>query len=165
MRGTLRTLLRLALPVAAAAVVAIPAGAAAATAIGPNQYFVGNVNGATTSATILVGCFGPVTPGSTGHPLPNQYVYATQVSSSTTTNVGYTGTSANALVVSLSLLTPWGATGTYLIGTVTAYGTKLAIPTTLDLPCSATGNAVFTPTPTSSSAKPARVSVTVSGQP
>jgi hypothetical protein len=162
---TLGTVVRFCLPAAGLFVASVfgAAPAAAATAIGPNQYFVGNVNGSAGNASILVGCFGPV--GGTGHPLQNQYVLASQVPASTTSNVGFTGSAANSLVVSLRLITPSGSTGTYLIGTLTRYDTKLAIPTTLDLPCSATGNAVFAPAPTSPTAKSAVVSVTVVGQP
>lgn len=165
MSRTLRAILRIGLPAACALVVSF-AGATSASAatIGPNQYFSGNVNGATSNATILVDCVGPVVPGATGHPLPNQYVLATREPASTTTNIGYTGSAANALVVSLRLTTSSGTTA-YLIGTLTAYDTRLAIPTTLTLPCAATGTVVFTPTPTSTTAKPALVSVRVTGLP
>lgn len=134
----------------------------AATPIGPNQYFAGNVNGKTSNASIMVGCFGPI---ATGHPLPSQYVLVTPAPSSTTTNIGYTGTSANAVTVTLLLGTSSGGIGSYPVGTLTKYDTKLAIPTTLTLPCAASGRVVFTPTPTSSTARPATVTVTVVGQP
>jgi hypothetical protein len=143
-------------------VVAGVASPAAATSVGPGQYFRGYVNGTATNAIIQMGCFGPA--GGTGHPLSGQYVLASQVPNSTTTNVGYTGTSANAIAVALVLHSSSGTT-TYPIGTITVYDAKLAIPTTLTLPCSGSGNVVFTPTPTSSSAKAATVAVTLSGQP
>lgn len=165
MSRTLRALSRVVAPtVVAAALTLTLAAPAMATAVGPQQYFIGNVNGSTTSATILVGCIGPITPGATGHPLPGQYVLATQVPG-TTTNVGYTGTAAHAITVTLRLGTSWGPVNTYPVGTLTVYDARLAIPTTLDLPCAAHGTAVFAPTPTSSTARSATVAVTVTPQP
>jgi hypothetical protein len=165
----LRTIARLAVAGVAAAALAFSgaASASAASPIGPKQFFVGYVNGSNSNAIIQTGCFGPIGPGFTGHPLPNQYVYASAVPSSTTTKVGYTGDAARALAVSLVLppITPTGPVRVYPIGTLTLYDTKLAIPTTLTLPCSGSGQVVFEPTPTSTTARAAIVNVMLVGQP
>src|SRR5271157_358114 len=45
--------------------------------IGPHQVFGGEINGSdgiTSTPTIQMACFGPITPGETGHPLPNQTI-------------------------------------------------------------------------------------------
>lgn len=129
--------------------------------VGPNLYFNGLVNGSTTNAPIQVGCFGPITPGETGHPLAGQYVEAdTTIPSSTTT--GYTGTAAHSLQVTLT-----SATGSSIatIGTLSAFYLRLPIPTTLSLPCTGTAQVRFTPQPTSPTARPATVQVNLLSQP
>jgi hypothetical protein len=69
--------------VAAVALSATSLGAAGAAAadpvpvpvpIAPHQVFLGEVNGTSTGAVIKVGCFGPVWPGRTGHPVGGQSV-------------------------------------------------------------------------------------------
>lgn len=135
--------------------VGLPSAAAADPApIGPHQYFLGEVNGASANAVIQVGCAGPVTPGQTGHPVSGQSVDVVPATSSTTGNVGYTGESADHVVVDFG--------GSVSGGTVslTGYAVKVQIPTTLDLPCSGTGTVAFVPAPTSSTAHSATVDVT-----
>ena len=48
------------------------AGATTGGAVGHRQAFVGRVNGSFDGATIDMACFGPITPGQTGHPMAGQ---------------------------------------------------------------------------------------------
>ncbi len=149
------------------ALAAVGAGAApaSATAIGPNQYFVADVNGHVTSpAPVNMACFGPVFPGQTGHPLPGQYVAVLPPSTGATTGVGYTGSLGTAVNVSI-VYSQGTVTRIVPVGTVTEYGTKLAISTSLVLPCYGSGTALFDPTPTSSTARAASLTVNFIGQP
>ncbi|HEX5495634.1 MAG TPA: hypothetical protein VFX70_13775 [Mycobacteriales bacterium] len=150
---------------AAAAVLAgtaVPASASviAPTPIGPKQYFVGLVNGHAGTATIQVGCFGPIHPGQTGHPLSGQTVEVRQVSSTSSGDVGFTGSAGTEIVVSLGSPT---STATPII--LHYYGVPVAIPTSLTLPCGGFGKAVFTPEPGSDTAKSATVTVEFASQP
>jgi hypothetical protein len=156
----------LALAAGAAVAVGTAAGTASAatTRIGPHQFFIGSVNGHALSAAIQLGCFGPGGGTRTGHPLPGQYVAANRVHPELI-RPGFTGTAATAIDVSLVLSSAQGVVTTYPVGTLTGYGTRLPIPVTLNLPCSASGRAVFTPTPSSASARPYAVRVTLVGQP
>jgi hypothetical protein len=135
------------------------AGAAAASPlpIAPHQTFVGQVNGVTIDAVIKVGCFGPGTPTSTGHPLEGQDVSVQLVSGGApgTATVGYTGESADRVRVAFNT-----SVSAAPITEIKAYGLAVAIPQSLDLPCSGTGTLVFAPAPTSSTAQPATVDVT-----
>ena len=71
---------RAALAAAACAVAAVAATPATAHAqdpipIRPGQYFNGYVNGHPPGQAIIwTACFGPTTPGETGHPLANQTI-------------------------------------------------------------------------------------------
>ena len=60
--------------VAAALLLATASSTALAdgSTIGPNQGFVGRVNGGFSKVTISMACFGPVVPGQTGHPMSGQ---------------------------------------------------------------------------------------------
>jgi len=152
--------------VPALAAVLVTAAPASAAAIGPNQHFVGALGGDSTSpATLQMGCFGPITPGESGHPLANQFaeVLSPAVSSGSAA-LGFTGTLANAVDISIVY-----ARGTIVvvtpIGEVTAYGQELEVPTSLVLPCSGSGTLVFEPTPTSPTAVPYDLTVNFVGQP
>lgn len=135
------------------------AGAAAVSPlpIGPGQTFVGQVNGVTIGAVIKVGCFGPVTPTSTGHPMAGQQVSVQLVAGTApdTATVGYTGTSADRDMVGFG-----NAVSAAPVTEVKAYGLAVAIPQTLNLPCFGTGTVGFIPAPTSPTAQPALVEVT-----
>jgi hypothetical protein len=149
-----------ALIVAATAVPAVAGGVVDPAPIGPKNYFVGEVNGSTGPATIQMACFGPVTPGQTGHPLAGQTVTAIPVADPTTTTAGYTGTAANSISV--------GFTSPALSNlpiVLHDWAVSVAIPTTLILPCYGSGTATFTPVPTSPTARSATVAVTYAGQP
>lgn len=136
--------------------VGLPSAAAAVdpAPIGPNQFFSGQVNGASDNAVIQVVCPGPATAGETGHPLSGQSVDVVPGASSSSPGVGYTGSAADQVVVD------FGVTSTEAPVTLSSYAVQAAIPTTLDLPCSGAGKVDFVPDPTSSTAQTATVSVT-----
>lgn len=151
--------------VPALAAVLATAAPASATPIGPNQLFVADVNGHVTSpAPIEMGCFGPITPGETGHPLAGQYVAVLPADTSATNNVGFTGSAGVAVNVAI-IYNLGDITVVAPVGTLTAYDVKLPIPTTLVLPCAGSGTAAFDPTPTSPTAKSADLTVDFLGQP
>ncbi|MDI5963418.1 hypothetical protein POF50_000355 [Streptomyces sp. SL13] len=157
---TRSTASRLAVLGAAALLTAAGAGVAAAAVpdpvpVGPNQSFSGTVNGQATSAAIRTDCGGPIVVGETGHPVAGQSVAAVLGGSSTAPG-GYTGTVGHSLLVTLDAAT---STADGVIGTTTNYYVPLAIPTTLTVPCSGTGTVVFTPGPTSATARAATVTV------
>lgn len=141
--------------VIAATAAALFGGAASATAqglpIGPNQFFIGQVNGTHTNAVIYVICPGPAFPGQTGHPESGQDV---SVAQSAATTGGFTGSLANSIVVTI----PSSTTAAGI--TLKAYDTPGAIPTTLVLPCAGTANVTYTPEPTSPTARSDVVTVT-----
>jgi hypothetical protein len=128
--------------------------------IGPNQAFIGEVNGVSANATIKMACFGPVFPGQTGHPLADQSVTALPVVSPVTARPGYTGSAATSIGVS------FGPTSSAVAPVVLRYWAVPAkIPTTLLLPCYGTGTVTFQPLPGSGTARAATVTVTYVGQP
>jgi hypothetical protein len=147
--------------IAAAALCATALGVSAASAavdtpIAPHQLFLGQVNGASTGAVIKVGCFGPVTPGQTGHPVSGQSVSVTPALSVPVGSLtGYTGESADHVVVEFGA--PATSGPVTLIG---SYGVKVPIPTSIELPCYGSGRVAFVPVPTSSTARTATVDVT-----
>ncbi|MEV6009750.1 hypothetical protein AB0M29_23425 [Streptomyces sp. NPDC051976] len=123
--------------------------------IAPHQLFVGQVNGVTVGAVIKVGCFGPVTPGETGHPMAGQTVdVMPDVAVPTPADAGYTGELADHINV--------GFGNAISAGPVVAlrwYAVRVAIPTSLNLPCYGDGKVYFVPAPTSPSARNATVPV------
>ena len=125
--------------------------------IRPDTAFTGLVNGVSTDAVIKVGCFGPILPGQTGHPLAGQTVEAESGPSPVSTG-GYTGSAANSLVVTIAG-SPSGSI--IVVGTLTSFYAPLKIPTALNLPCGGTTTVGFTPSPTSPTAHAAAVQVTL----
>lgn len=148
-----------ALVMAGGAVGLSPAGAADASPvpIGPGQTFVGQVNGATIGAVIKVGCFGPVTPAATGHPLAGQKVSVQLVSGPQPGRaaVGYTGQSATHDLVGFG-----NAVSAAPVTQIKAYGVGTEIPAALNLPCYGSGVVGFIPAPSSPTAQTATVDVT-----
>ncbi|HSR24991.1 MAG TPA: hypothetical protein VLW53_15660 [Candidatus Eisenbacteria bacterium] len=135
---------------AAVAALALTAGTAAAQApIGPNQQFAGVVNGSAANATVYVVCPGPSFPGQTGHPVSGQGVQVVE-----NTGTGFTGSAATQIVAT------FGTTGKSAGLVFTEYGVPQDIPTTIFLPCSGKGTFLFTPQPTSPTARSATVTVT-----
>jgi hypothetical protein len=131
------------------------ASADAIQVVGPHQYFVGDVNGALDAGTVTVGCFGPVTSTSKGYPVAGQWV-AVHVPSATAKDAGYTGESAERIVVRFSGAGP----SVGLPATIDGYDVRVPIPTTLQLPCSGPGTVAFVPSPTSETARSATVAIT-----
>jgi hypothetical protein len=133
------------------------AAAASPSMIGPHQLFIGFVNGSRSTPTIQMACFGPLFPGETGHPMSGQHVSVARTVDIPGGNTGALGT---------SIVVTFGPTAATTAGiTLTHYGTKAAIPTSMTLPCGGQGTAVFQPRPGSRSARPDHVAVNFAGQP
>jgi hypothetical protein len=139
------------------AAVASPALADAGT-VGPNQSFVGLVNGQVDRAVVQMACFGPGRPGQVGHPLPGQTVAVRQVPG-TTAGAGFTGSAARSIVALFSPSASADPTAVF-----TRYGVAQEIPTAILLPCSGTGEVVFFARPGSTTARSATVRVVFVGQ-
>jgi hypothetical protein len=119
--------------------------------IGPNQYFVGVVNGKTAAATVYTACPGPA--GGTGHPVSGQTLSVSQVSAPTDTTVGYTGSLANSIAA-----TPVTSVANDPVVFV-EYFVARALPITWTVPCDGDGRIAFTPLPGSSTARTTYVTV------
>ena len=165
MRSTRRTLalavgIVLASMLAAGALVANASGAT----IGPDQAFVGEVNGQFRSATIQMGCFGPVWPGELGHPMAGQTLDLLSppppISFGPPVRVGRTGATATSIVARIDQ----GDT-VYASVPFTQYFSPQPIPTTALLPCSGDGVVKFAPRPRSGDARSGAVRVSFVGQP
>jgi hypothetical protein len=110
-----------------------PSGATGQS-IGPNQHYIGVVNGKHTGAVIYVICPGPANPpGRTGPPAGNQPVSVARVSS----GGGYTGSIARGIWAEFN-------NNTTNVVRFATYNTPKPIPTNLRLPCSGTGAVTFT---------------------
>jgi len=116
-------------------------------AIGSNQQFGGLVNGASANATVRMACFGPIRPGQTGHPMANQPLAVIQGPYG-----GYTGSLGNSVVARFREDPSVGVQ-------FTQYGVAQPIPASLELPCAGQGLVIFSPEPSSSTARPATVTV------
>ncbi|MCU1430516.1 MAG: hypothetical protein JWL83_4516 [Actinomycetia bacterium] len=158
--------------VAGAALGVMPAARAATgpathVRIGPHQAFVGLVNGSTGSpspATINMQCFGPVTPGEMGHPVPGQTLEVAQPTA-TAAAFGNTGDNATQISVFFGAPPPGAATKSGAV-TFIRYGVVKKIPKRLLLPCSGSGNVTFVPLPMSPpTSKSFSVPVQFAGQP
>jgi len=124
--------------------------------IGPHQHFVGLVNGRSTKAIIEMVCPYPLSSTEMGHPLNGQTI-AVEPPSTVAGVSGYTGTRGRSVVASFGgSVVPVTNTSTV---TFDAYGSQ-TLPTTLLLPCSGSGSVVFSPQPTSKTAKSVTVTVT-----
>lgn len=131
--------------------------------VGPGIFFAGDVDGASSNAQILTGCFGPTTPGETGHPLAGQYVEAVAAAGGTAAS-GYTGTAASEILVTLTTANG-GVTTATTLATIGDFFVKVAIPTSITVPCDGPGTVSFIPLPTSPTAVTATVSVNLVPQP
>ena len=140
-KRSVRLLTALAVTAGAAAVAST--APAAATAIGPHQYFQGLVDMRASGATIGVLCPGAA---NSGHPLPDQTVAVQLVLPPVTSTVGYTGLDATSIIASLSWPTPVAPPLAVKIAEFTSYGTA-AIPVNITVPCSGTGVMTFAPNP------------------
>jgi hypothetical protein len=121
--------------------------------IGPNEYFSGYINGHPPGqAVIKVICPGPV---NTGHPAGNQKIEVKTVQPASTADVGFTGSAGKKITATLAP-TP----ATTILASFTSYFVPKKIPTGITVPCSGAGSVVFTPSPGSTTAKPATLTVT-----
>jgi hypothetical protein len=150
--------------VAALALVAaaVPSAALAATPVqdpvpvGPNETFIGLVNGKSSDALITMVCLGPVTPGETGHPLGGQSVEVETVLP-VASATGYTGSAGRQIDAEFDIPTAANINPPIVLN---SYFVKEAIPTTDVFPCSGSGAVTFVPLPTSATARSFTVSVT-----
>jgi hypothetical protein len=127
----------------------------AGRAIGPDQSFVGQVNGETSGASIIVDCPEGLQPAETGPPASGQTIGVRSPSSSTAAT-GETGTRGRTIVAEFV-----GSDAAAVSSTVSFsdYGVE-ALPTRLKLPCLGSGTVVFSPRPTSGSARSETMTVT-----
>lgn len=136
----------------ATAAFAVAAEAQPASVIGPNQPFVGLVNGRQVNATVDVECPGPLRVGQMGHPTDGQTLGVSP--SSSAARVGNTGSRGQSVVAQFVTTSAASASSV----TFTQYGSQ-PLPTTPLLPCYGSGVVVFTPKPTSPTAHSATVTV------
>jgi hypothetical protein len=121
--------------------------------IGVNQTFSGYVNnGPPGTIIIAVAC---TVGDKTGHPLAKQPVEVKPVASSSTADNGFTGSKGDKITASLA-----PTTAATIIASFTSYYVKKDIPTGITVPCSGTGTMLFVPSPTSKTAKTAKLTVT-----
>jgi hypothetical protein len=147
-----RTVLPLLAAAAVLGVTATPA-AAAADPVGPKQAYFGLVNGRTGTSAIRVACLSTSPVGGIGRALPGQTVGAQRVWT-VPTQPGYTGSAAREIIAFFS---PSASNAASV--SITDFTVAVAIPTTILLPCSGTGDVTFTARPTSPTARDTRVKV------
>ena len=128
--------------------------------IGPNQPFVGFVNGSSANAFIRVGCVGPTRPGQTGHPLAGQSM---EVRFSNATGAGFTGT-AHSVTATITYPAPATSQPTTL-ASFSNYFVPTPISTQARLPCTGRGTVAVTPMGNSPSARPWDMTVNFVAQP
>ena len=116
------------------------ASAAAGTPIKAHQHFVGVVNGRTASTTavpVYTVCAGPIWPGRTGPVAGGQTLAVTRVKK----GGGYTGP--------FSQIYAWfvqdSSSGGPQQVRFTSYGTAMAIPAGVQVPCDGDGQVEFSP--------------------
>jgi hypothetical protein len=149
---------------------ALPAGAA--HRIGPDQYFAGVINGTdgntVTPIPVQMGCFGPITPGETGHPLAGQTLAVHQLFPPVASSgLGQTGDDSSIDVFFGAVPPGAGHASGARSKTVqfTHYDKIKALPTSLTLPCSGTGTVWFVPVPVTPPSQSEAVPVQFESQP
>jgi hypothetical protein len=126
-----------------AVVLVLPTATGTAVAqrtIGPNQHFVGLVNGSKANAEVRVVCGGPAYSGRTGPVAGGQSMSVARVA----TGGGYTGPFhvVSAWFVPASA----GSTPPTQLR-FTAYGVPQSIPTSIQVPCGGNGQVEFSSCP------------------
>lgn len=111
----------------------------ASTAIGPHQHFVGRVNGQPSTAVVRTVCGGPETPGRLGAIAGRQTLSVVRDVSGS----GYTGFFSQVY----AWFVPNASFNGHHAATITAYRTRVAIPTSVRVPCSGTGRVQFSSCP------------------
>ena len=143
------------------------ATATVANPVGPNQPFVGMVNGRlglgrNGPVVIDMACFGPVGNGQTGHPMAGQTIELRRRLVDRK-RFGFTGPDGNAVG---AFFGPPPPSASPVANNVqfTKYG-LMAMPTSLVLPCAGTGHVLFIPLPVVGGSRGFSVPVTYVGQP
>jgi hypothetical protein len=158
---------RLAVGVASGAIALFGSGAVAAAQvqdpvpIGPNQSFVGLVNGSSSNAVIEMACFGPSQPGEYGHPLAGQSLEVQPVGPvANPVAWGFTG-SARQIEATYAI----SNTLEILLASFSSYYVTVPLSTSLSFPCSGTAVIPFTPVDGGPLARPWNTTVTFVPQP
>jgi hypothetical protein len=173
MRTMRRTALVLGVVFVATAALAVPAGAVGK--VGHKQYFTGVINGTdgntATPIPIQMACFGPLTPGETGHPMAGQTLAVHQLfpPASSVGSLGYTGKDSE---IEMFFQAPPGASAAVRAAAKSAkpvifvrYDKTQRLSTALTLPCSGTATVYFSPLPVVPPSRSATVPVEYEGQP
>ncbi len=106
---------------------------ATTSVVGPNEHYLGYVNGEHAHAIIRVVCPGPAGGNRTGSPTEGQTVTVRRVLS----GGGKTGSFGH------EIWAEFGRDALHVVG-FTSYNAAKAIPTALRLPCGGTGTVTFT---------------------
>jgi hypothetical protein len=116
-----------------------PTTAGAHQPIGPDQHFVGLVNGGNDDAVVYTVCPGPSSPGRTGPVAGGQTMSVAEVAA----GAGYTGPFSQ--VYAWFAPTRSGSAPRQL--RFTTYGRTKSIPTSVRVPCDGEGTVVFSSCP------------------
>jgi hypothetical protein len=152
-------------------ITALPA-AAVAHKVGPDQYFTGVINGTDGNTVnpipLQMACFGPLSPGETGHPLGGQTLAVHQLFPPTgASSLGETGDDTS-IYVFFGAIPPGSADTAKAKSTTvsfTRYDKAKRLPTSLTLPCSGTETVWFVPVPVSPPSRSQAVTVQLEAQP
>jgi hypothetical protein len=134
---------------AAAMVLGTGVGSAAAQQpIGPNQHFLGLVNGSNDDPTVYVVCPGPISNGRTGPVAGGQTMSVANVA----IGGGYTGLFSVVYAWFVPTATPTPVASPTPVGPptqlkFTEYGVPQSIPTSVRVPCDGTGEVEFSSCP------------------
>lgn len=127
--------------------------------IGPHQAFIGQVNGAASNAVIRMACFGPERIGQLGHPFSGQTVTVQRAPHAA---AGFTGL-ADQIQADIFFVTP--AARPTPLALFSFYDDPAPISTSLEFPCSGSGQVVFEPVAGGPTARPAVVRVSFVPEP
>jgi hypothetical protein len=142
--------------------------------VGPHQFFTGVINGQNGNTAIPIpinmACFGPLTPGETGHPMGGQTLAVRQLfPPSTAETVGETGDDST-IEVFFGPPPPAPAPGAGAPSVArrvsfSRYDKTKKLPTSLTLPCGGKGTVWFVPVPVVPPARAVAVPVEFESQP
>jgi hypothetical protein len=143
-----------------------PASSTPVSPIAPKQTFAGLVNGASGSAVIRMGCFGPVRPYQLGHPLAGQSLAVTRLvpTSAALAALGFTG-EASSIAAYADFPSPLASPVRPQLALFQYYNLPAQLSTDVLLPCGGSGQIVFEPVDGGTTARAAVVKVSFLGQP
>jgi hypothetical protein len=118
---------------------ALGSAAGAQTRIGPDQHFIGLVNGSNDNPVVYTICAGPSWPGRTGPVAGRQSMSVAEVAG----GAGYTGL-FNRIYAWFDPADPTAAPTQLRFR---RYGTPRSIPTSIRVPCDGTGRVTFSSCP------------------